>query len=851
MMVMLYYTQSPDQTIRALESQPDGLDETTARQRLSQHGPNTIRVKSEPLWRKLVEPFMDVFMLVLFVAAAISLLHGDRLDAIIILGIMAISAMMYYIQRFSTERVLRSLRQQHTDPVSVLRDGRALTLDPANLVPGDIINLSEGERIPADARVLEAHGLRVDESLLTGESVPISKTVVALEGEHPIYEQTPMLFQGAFVVAGQARAIVTTTGNQTEFGRLAALATPEGAVSPVQKKIDRLIRQIIAVIAGVAIVAFVLALGGGMNLADSLRFVMALAVSAVPEGLPVAISVVLVLGMRRMAARKALVRTMRSIETVGVITTIATDKTGTLTKNQLTVQETWHPEGGDTKALLALTEQAINRGSHDPVDQALARAAEADGAILADQPVASLPFDQAQAMSGNLWQHESGYRLVVKGAPEALLDRADLTSPQRQAANQALAQLTAQGYRVIAVGQAQLRQAIDGFGDLPADTPVQLAGFLAVADILRPEASQAIKAALGAGVTVRMITGDHAETAYAIAAQLGMVTRRDQVFDSRRMSDMSDQELAAIIDNVRVFARVLPENKHRILTLLKQHNITAMTGDGVNDVPALANAHVGVAMGSGSQIAKDAGDIILLDDNFKTLIDAMREGRTIIANVRRMLFYLLSTNTGEVLTMLGALAVGLPAPLAPVQILWINLVTDTSMVIPLGLEPGERDIMRRRPAAPDAPILGRSMIVRMVLVAVSMAALTLGYYLWYLSSHGAAYAGTIAFCVLAVMQWSNAFNARSDHESIWLRLRTVNRSFYIGLALAVGLQVMAVFGPLAPLLHIAPVSLGDVIATSAVAFVVPIIVSEAHKWWCRRSATPGTADEADRPTPDA
>lgn len=829
---MLYYTKTAKQTLAALEVSHNGLAPSEADERLRVHGPNSIRVASDPLWRKLLEPFMNVFMLVLFIAVIISLSHHAYLDAIIIAVIMAASAIIYYVQRFSTERILRSLQKHTAQMVEVVRDNKPLEIPVEQLVPGDIIVLAEGDKVPADARLLFAESLRIDESQLTGESEPISKQVEPLDGEKEVYEQSNMLFQGSFVVAGDATAVVVNTGNDTEFGQLAALTNNRAVTSPVQQKIDQLLTRIIAVVAGIAVVTLGLTLARGMDLTESLRFVLALSVSAVPESLPVAISVVLVLGMRRMATKKALVRNMRAIETIGVITTIATDKTGTLTKNKLTVQETWQPKGVRTPLaqLVAHTVNRASHGMHDPLDTALHDYATHEHIPAVTQaPVTRFPFDQATAMSGNLWHHGSSLELTVKGAPEAILARSDMTESEREAANVALHQLTAKGYRVIALAHCSLAHTIKSFNELNRADKLTFDGYVAVADILRPEAKKAISAALSAGVTVRMITGDHFETAYHIGRQLGMVTHRDQVFDSRRMSVMGDDELLEIIETTRVFSRVTPEHKYRLLSLLKERNITAMTGDGVNDVPALANAHVGVAMGSGAGIAKDAGDIILLDDNFKSIVDAMREGRVIFANVRRMLFYLLSTNTGEVITMIGALVIGMPVPLVPVQILWINLVTDTSMVIPLGLEPGEKKNMTQKPKAPNAPILGRFLIWRMVLVALTMAALTLSLYAIFSAQYGHDYGRTIAFCSLVVMQWANAFCSRSDDESLFVRLRTLNGKFYIGLAIGVTLQAMAVFGPLGPLLHVTPVAIGDLVVTGAIAFTVPIVVSELHK----------------------
>jgi len=833
---MLYHTKTVQQTLKDLDSTENGLAITEAAERLQVHGKNIITIKGEPLWRKLIEPFANVFMLVLFLAAALSIGHGDYFDASIIGVIMFASGMIYYIQRFSTERILRALQKHTVQAVQTLRDGRVIEVDSSELVTGDIILLGEGEKVPADARLLLANSLRTDESQLTGESEPINKQTEKLGEDKEVYERTNMLFQGSFIVSGHATAVVTATGNNTEFGQLAALTEHRSTDSPVQIKIDKLITQIISVTGGIAVIVFALSLWRGMELTESLRFVMALSVSAVPESLPVAISVILALGMRRMAAKKALVRSMRAIETIGVITTIATDKTGTLTKNKLTVHEIWQPKGtrADLPEILIKT---INRGtnSHDPLDRALEDFALQKHVKHTTAPaLTSFPFNQAVAMSGNLWHHGSGFELAVKGAPEHILAKCDLTEGEREDAEMTLRQLTSEGYRVIAVAHQYLKKPLTKLENIKSKHALVFAGFIAVADILRPEAKKAISTALKAGVTVRMITGDHFETAYHIGKQLGMVTHRDQVFDSRRISVMTDEELEEVIDSIRVFSRVVPEHKYRILALLKKHNITAMTGDGVNDVPALANAHVGVAMGSGASIAKDAGDIILLDDNFKSIVDAMREGRTIFANVRRMLYYLLSTNTGEVLTTLGALIIGLPVPLVPVQILWINLVTDTSMVIPLGLEPGEKANMTAKPKHPDAPILSKFMVSRMILIAITMAVLTLVTYALFSDSHDQEYARTIAFNTLVVMQWSSAFCARSDSESLFSHIRVFNGKFYAGLAIAVSLQLLALFGPLGELLHVGHVSMNDLITTSAVAFVVPIILTEVHKLIGRR-----------------
>lgn len=832
--LMLFYHKSTKTAYEILKTSPDGLSKKEVAQRLETYGPNSLEIKGEPWWRILFEPFRNVFMLVLFIAAVVSVLHGALFDGIIILSIMLISAGIYYVQRFSTDRILRSLQKHSSQRVEVIRQGKSVSVDSSELVPGDIIRLGEGDKIPADIRLVEANNARADEAVLTGESVPVSKKTDTLQPDRQVYEQTNMLFQGSFLVSGSITGIVVATGNDTEFGRIASLSSQAAtaAISPVQQKIDKLLSRIVAAVAGLAVVAFTLALIRGIELGEAVLYVLAISVSAVPESLPVAISVILVLGMRRMAAKKALVRNMRAIETVGVITTIATDKTGTLTQNKLTVQETWQPSNSDHH-LPSVAHRTINGHSQktkDPLDVAMIEFTTAEDLVeLPGETVAKLPFNQTFSMSGNVWHHKGIYELVLKGAPEQIMQRSHLKGAALKEAEEALSRLTSQGYRVIALAKAPLKNPVSDFDELHLKHSFEFVGFLAVADTLRPSARRAIKTAQNAGVTVRMITGDHFETAYHIGRQLGLVSTREQVFDSRQMSELTDEQLENRVATARVFSRVTPENKYRILQVLKKSEVTAMTGDGVNDVPALANANVGVAMGAGSQIAKDAGDMILLDNNFASIIAAMKEGRIIFSNIRRMLFYLLSTNTGEAITMVGAIALGLPMPLEPVQILWINLVTDTSMVIPLGLERGEKDIMKRKPVAPKSPLLGKYMISRIILVAIAMSGMVLGIYAYFNAHYGHEYAQTIAFTTLVAVQWANAFNARSTYESLFSRLRVVSRPFYFGLAASILLQVLAFAGPLQELLHITPIDFSHMLLMGGLASVVIIVLVEIHK----------------------
>ena len=439
-------------------------------------------------------------------------------------------------------------------------------------------------------------------------------------------------------------------------------------------------------------------------------------------------------------------------------------------------------------------------------------------------------------MSGSVWHHKNNYFLNVKGAPEHILNRSTMTESEREAAHRELTRLTSMGYRVIAVATKTLNKTISQFVELKSGDKLTFVGFIAVADTLRPEAASAIKLAQQAGINVIMITGDHFETSFQIGKQLGLVKSREEVFDSRNMHKLTDAELLNLVQNTKIFSRVVPENKYRILSILKQNNITAMTGDGVNDVPALKNASVGIAMGSGSQIAKDASDIILIDNNFKSIVDAIKQGRLILSNIKRIITYLLATNTGLIITMLGSLIIGVPLPLLPIQILWINLITDTVLVIPLGLEPAEQDLMHQKPSPSNAPIITKSMLARMVIVSSAMGIVGLAIYIYFLTNYDYAYAQTITFSALVVMQWANAINSRSDYRSILSKLKILNKPFAVGLFVAILLQILALIGPLKGILGITGVDVFNLLTSSALAFVAIILVTEIHKFIGRSKA---------------
>ncbi|MDR0955572.1 MAG: cation-transporting P-type ATPase [Candidatus Nomurabacteria bacterium] len=829
---MEFYQQSPADVLKKLDGRREGLSAGEAARRLKIGGANVLKIRGESLIKKILAPFYNVMIAVLIVAAALSIWRGERIDAAIILAIIFISAAIDWFQQWSTAKILRSLKKKEREPVEVYRDGAASEIPAENLVKGDVIIVREGQKIPADARLLQADNLSVDESVLTGESQSVRKNPAAIRAERPLDERANMLFAGSFVATGAGVAVITATGNSTEFGQIALAAgahSPEP--SPVQRKVDQLIKWVVIGVVILGALAFGLELLRGVRPVEALRFVLAFAVSAVPEGLPVALAVILALGMRRMAAKNALVRNLKAIEDIGLTTVVATDKTGTLTLNKLSVQEV-RPVNFNRRAFGLVVAPSLNftdgRGG-DPLDAALADWLRQLKIPLSDPEnlVKSLPFDYQLALSGNVWREADHFAIFVKGAPEKVLARCHLVQAKKIAAENQLKNLTGSGQRVIAFAKFTADEAPSGLKN-SAKTGGQFLGLIGIADQLRPRVKNAVDAARRAGVNVRMITGDHPGTAFQIARQIDIADDPSEVFDSRQLLNLKPAELTETVLATKVFARVVPEAKQKIVEQLNQTEITAMTGDGVNDVPALARANVGIAMGAGAAIAKDAADMVLLDNNFRSIVVAIKEGRTIIDNIKRMLVYLLATNAGEVLTTLGALAIGLPLPLAAVQILWINLATDTFMVIPLGLESSAPDIMRRPPAKPGASLLTKFKLSRIIWVAAAMALITLVIFAIFLPS-GLAAARSAAFVTLIMIQWVGAAGLRGERSMMKL-FHSKNRAFWLALLATFILQIVVLSVPdLRGALHIDDLRPAAILAAAAGAVIMGAMI-EIHKW---------------------
>ena len=830
---MNHYNLDVDETLGKLETSRDGLTTASVHQRREKFGWNKISVKGDPIWRKVTEPFLNVMILVLLIAAGVSWYQGALAEVYIITAVILVNAIVAWVQTWSTERILRKLRETDNQKISVKRGGKFVTLPSIELVPGDIIQLAEGEKIPADARIIETAGLSVDESMLTGESLPVSKVASVIEQKNvEVYDQKNMLFSGSFITSGRVEAVVVEIGNKTEFGSIAELAAigKTGGQSPVQKKINKLVHQIIIVIVIIVTIAFILGLARGIELGEALRFILALAVSAVPEGLPVAISVILVLGMKRMAKRKALVRNMRAIEDIGEVTVIATDKTGTLTKNELSVQSLWSMANDDAISFekeIALATNETGAKNSDPLDVAL------NNFVVSKEKsakhVAVLPFNYKMAMSGNVWRMGRRGNLVayVKGTPENIIKMSKMSRLARKRAMAELHSMTYRGERVIAIARVRLRKPIVSIDELK-ESHMDLLGIVGVADTLRGTARHAIELTRHAGIDVKMITGDHAETAYSIANALGVADAPSAVFDATELKNRSVS--LARVRAASVFARVVPETKFKILEILKRTEITAMTGDGVNDVPALAKANVGIAMGSGSQIAKDASDIVILNDNFRSIVDCIRESRVILENIRRMLVYLMSTSAGEIIVSVGALLIGLPLPLAAAQLLWINLVTDTLMVIPIGLEPGDKDIMKRPPNNPKSPILNRRSIGLIIAISITTSSLALGSYVYFLQSQTLEYARTMAFLVLIFVQIVVAWTVRSMQTSVF-KHRARNYKFWLAVVVSLVAQALIIFTSFGEyLFNMVDLDINHLLTMMALSVFVVIVVTEVYKF---------------------
>ncbi|MEX0932090.1 MAG: HAD-IC family P-type ATPase [Candidatus Saccharimonadales bacterium] len=834
---------SPSKSLEKIKSGKKGLASGTAQKRLNHFGPNELTASTQKKFlSKLIQPFKSIFVLVLLAGAVISIITNHFADAIIILIVVFINAIIEWAQQYSASKVLETLKEYGAKKVKVRRvvngNPKTIEIDSRQLVPGDVVLLSEGEKVPADGRLLIANSLYINEAPLTGESLPVHKKTAALKNEKPVYEQTNMVFAGTLVQSGRGEFVVSATGNNTEIGRIAKLATLEEKKPPIAKKVNSLTVRLVT--ATLAATAFTMALGvwRGSTMAEMLRFGVALLVSVIPEGLPITMTVIFLVGIQRMAKKKAFVRKLAAVETLGMVTVIATDKTGTLTHNQLAISETWGLEGrfeleDHQDSWLSVSHK--HPDLHHPIEKNITEHTESYGKMPKDwKEIDDLPFETSRRFTVVLWNKKgNGYAVHIKGAPETILAACKVSPKEKGEIETKLGKMTEQGQRVIAVAKKTYKKKPASLRKL-AYSNFEFTALIGFEDKVREEAKEAVAKTKRAGIKVYMLTGDHVGTAQAVAQRVGIIEDDTRARPGSIIAGKSLPEIKRLLRGINVFGRVLPEQKFQILKALKQTEITAMTGDGVNDTPALAQAHIGVAMGSGTDAAKEASEIVLLDDNYATLVEAVREGRTIYANIRKMIYYLLSTNIAEVFTIILGLLLGLPLPVTAAQVLWLNIVTDTTMVIPLGLEPPEPSAMQKPPRKPTESLLSNHMLSRLILTGLVMSVSSVVLFKFFLDSHGLVFAQTMAFLSLVVVQWINAFISRSETSSIFTTFKTPNPALWLGLAAGILLQLAVIYTPLSNYLGVV-VPAPHYYVWLLIPMSLTLLGGELHKAWFRRA----------------
>jgi P-type Ca2+ transporter type 2C len=854
-----------------------GLTDAEVAVRLAEHGPNRLAEKPpRPAWRKFLDQFRNFLVIVLIGAAVLAGTVGHLKDAIVIAIVVLLNATLGFFQEHRAETALAALKNMLA-PVARVRRGARPALVPAEqLVPGDLLLLEAGDRIPADARILSAHAAEVAEAALTGESHPVGKKAEAVAAQSALAERRSMVYMNTVVTRGRIEAIVCATGMHTEMGKLAGLlAETAESTTPLKIQLDALGARLAVVAGAVVALMFALGLARGDDLVDTAMTAIALAVAAIPEGLPAVVTVTLALGMHRMAKRRAIVRKLAAVETLGCTTVICSDKTGTLTLNRMTARHAWllgrhftvdgegyddhgrisAEDGADTPDVRPLllpaalcADSRIRDGEliGDPTEGALLAMAAKSGIdveSLAKQcpRIAEIPFDSAHKFMATFHYDGDVVRMWLKGAPDVLLARAtqwitkDGEQPLDAAARVAFADtntaFATDALRVLALaGRAIPASQFDPAGDLMAwANELTLVGLVGLIDPPRSEARAAIATCHNAGIGVKMITGDHRSTAAAIARDLGL---EGAVREGREIDGLAGPALAELVERTAVFARVSPEHKLAIVNALKSRgHVVAMTGDGVNDAPALKAADIGVAMGiTGTEVTKEAANLVLADDNFATIVDAVKEGRTIYDNIVKFVRFQLSTNIGAILTVLGAPLFGLPTPFTAIQILWVNIIMDGPPAMTLGVEPARPGIMNQAPRSADASILTVRRMARLSLYGLTMAVGTLAAYAWGASGDGGhAYAVTLAFTTFVLFQFFNIFNARAEHASAFGRQFFDNRRLWLALFGVVGLQLVVVqWGPAQAVFDTVDLALTDWVLATLIASTV-LLFDEIRK----------------------
>ena len=815
---MEHHSASLTDVAQALHATPAGLDAATARQRLLAYGPNALADgEKKTVGQLLLHQLADVMILVLLVAAVVSGVVGEWKSVYVILAIVVLNALIGFVQEYRADKAMEALQKMAANQAQVLRNGRPIEIAATDLVPGDVAVLEAGDVIPADVRFIETHALKVDESSLTGESTNVEKNPDVLPaGEHPLGDRLNMGYKGTFVTNGRAMAYVVATGMKTELGKIATLIQTDETVTPLQKRLATLGRYLSVVALLVGALFFGVGWLRGEPLGNLLLVSISLAIAALPEALPALVTVSLALGAERLMKDQALIRKLPAVETLGSVTYICTDKTGTLTLNKMTVEHVYAaPDFAlpvlDNKTGLLAAMALNNDVSQDPAGHWLGDSTEvalvqyaagkdhARAALESRFPrVGELPFDSERKCMTTLHQTDQGVLCLTKGALSALFDQLD---PAQQAEipdlRRRVDEWAAKGFRVLGYAGKLLPELPAEVTPATVENGLRFIGFAGLIDPPREEARQAVAECKAAGIIAVMITGDHPLTAKAVAEQLGILSAADElVMTGPELTRLDEPAFAAAVEKVRVYARVDPAQKLRIISALQaKHQFVAMTGDGVNDAPALKNADIGVAMGiNGTEVAKEAAALILLDDNFATIVHAVRHGRRIFDNILKFIRYILAGSAGEIVALFFAPLFGLPVPLLAIHILWINLITDGLPGLALAYEPSEKNSMQRPPIDPRQTIFANGLGWFIVLVGMLVGGLTIATQAWALRS-GIAHWQTMAFTVLCFSQLGLALAIRSQRESCFSIGLLSNKPMLGAVVLTVALHLMIVYIP--------------------------------------------------------
>ena len=803
-----------------------GLTAEEAAERLRKYGPNELQAgKQKSVFRIFLEQFADFLVIILILAAAVSAVLGDVESTIVILAVITMNAILGTVQTVKATASLDSLKQMSAPTAKVVRDGRVLQVPGRDVVPGDVVVLEAGDSVCADGRLLECASLKCAESALTGESLPVEKELGEIPGDAPLGDRKNMVFSGSFVTYGRAKFLVTGTGMDTEMGKIAALLkSTEEKKTPLQVSLDQFGRKLsIGILIICAVLFAVSVFLRHENVMNAFLFAVALAVAAIPEALSSIVTIVLSFGTQKMARENAIIRKLQAVEGLGSVSVICSDKTGTLTQNKMTVKKLYtggkiiSAEEADfhdpvqeplLRTALLCSDAVVSEEGEvgDPTETALVRLGEANGFDEGDTRqrwprLTEIPFDSDRKLMSTVHQLSGGLMMVTKGAVDVMLDRCIISPQERADVERANEQFSNEGLRVLAFGCRTVESTAVRLED---ETGLTFLGLIAMMDPPREESKAAVAECIAAGIRPIMITGDHKITASAIAREIGILTPGTEAVEGAVIDSMSDEELRQFVPKVSVYARVSPEHKIRIVRAWQDRgNLVAMTGDGVNDAPALKQADIGVAMGiTGTEVAKDAAGMVLTDDNFATIVQAVKNGRNVYANIKRAIQFLLSGNTAGILTVLYASLMGLPVPFAAVHLLFINLLTDSLPAIALGLEPHTDAVMHQKPRPRNEGILTRSFLASVALEGLVILAVHMG-----LQIGGAATGSTMAFATLCLSRLFHGFNCKSD-APVLLTRRMFNNRFLLG-AFGIGVVLLGavlLVPALEPLFQVAQLS---------------------------------------------